>query len=138
MTDWAGGWTPKGGGSVRIVLVGDGPGLGMAALAALLTVAAPAYTWRCFDEPPRRHAGSFPALMPLFQGGMCGFRHLNVTVPRDAVAHIHQDLAEAAVRMTERTMGAHRDRERGPPPRPGRPLTDSRARSRPARCHPAS
>jgi nicotinamidase-related amidase len=33
-------------------------------------------------------------------------RHLNVTVPRDAVAHIHQDLAEAALRMMERNMGA--------------------------------
>ncbi|MFD4878644.1 complex I subunit 5 family protein [Streptomyces sp. NPDC058420] len=73
MTDWVGGWTPKGGESVGIVLVGDGPGLGMAALASLLTVAALAYSWRYFDEPPRRHAGSFPALMLLFQGGMCGF-----------------------------------------------------------------
>jgi nicotinamidase-related amidase len=33
-------------------------------------------------------------------------RHLKVTVPRDAVAHIHQDLAEAALRMMERNMGA--------------------------------
>lgn len=33
-------------------------------------------------------------------------RHLNVTVPRDAVAHIHQDLAEAALRMMERNMAA--------------------------------
>lgn len=73
MTDWVGGWTPRGGEGVGIVLVGDGPGLGMAALASLLTVAALAYSWRCFDEPPRRHAGSFPALMLLFQGGMCGF-----------------------------------------------------------------
>ncbi|MET7490515.1 complex I subunit 5 family protein [Streptomyces sp. NPDC005538] len=73
MTDWVGGWTPQGGESVGIVLVGDGPGLGMAALASLLTVAALAYSWRYFDEPPRRHAGAFPALMLLFQGGMCGF-----------------------------------------------------------------
>lgn len=69
-----GGWLdPEGGESVGIVLVGDGPGLGMAALASLLTVAALAYSWRYFDEAPRRHAGSFPALMLLFQGGMCGF-----------------------------------------------------------------
>ncbi|MET7568336.1 isochorismatase family cysteine hydrolase [Streptomyces sp. NPDC005492] len=34
-------------------------------------------------------------------------RHLKVTVPRDAVAHIHQDLAEAALRMMERNMAAH-------------------------------
>lgn len=33
-------------------------------------------------------------------------RHLSVTVPRDAVAHIHGDLAEAALRMMERNMGA--------------------------------
>ncbi|WP_120726480.1 isochorismatase family cysteine hydrolase [Streptomyces hundungensis] len=33
-------------------------------------------------------------------------RHLKVTVPRDAVAHIHEDLAEAALRMMERNMGA--------------------------------
>ncbi|KOU75987.1 isochorismatase [Streptomyces sp. MMG1533] len=34
-------------------------------------------------------------------------RHLEVTVPRDAVAHIHRDLADAALRMMERNMGAH-------------------------------
>jgi multicomponent Na+:H+ antiporter subunit D len=73
MTEWVGGWTPVNGESVGIVLVGDGPGLGMAALASLLTLAALVYSWRYFDEPPRRHAGSFPALMLLFQGGMCGF-----------------------------------------------------------------
>ncbi|WP_420310398.1 isochorismatase family cysteine hydrolase [Streptomyces sp. YS-B37] len=33
-------------------------------------------------------------------------RHLKVTVARDAVAHIHPDLAEAALRMMERNMGA--------------------------------
>jgi nicotinamidase-related amidase len=33
-------------------------------------------------------------------------RHLDVTVVRDAVAHIHPDLAEAALRMMERNMGA--------------------------------
>ncbi|MFJ3613299.1 isochorismatase family cysteine hydrolase [Streptomyces hydrogenans] len=32
-------------------------------------------------------------------------RHLRVTVPRDAVAHIHEDLAGAALRMIERNMG---------------------------------
>ncbi|MER5451754.1 complex I subunit 5 family protein [Streptomyces sp. NPDC002764] len=73
MTEWVGGWQPVNGHSVGIVLVGDGPGLGMAALASLLTLAAMAYSWHYFDEPPRRHAGSFPALLLLFQGGMCGF-----------------------------------------------------------------
>ncbi|MFV0137815.1 isochorismatase family cysteine hydrolase [Streptomyces sp. HMX87] len=33
-------------------------------------------------------------------------RHLDVVVPRDAVAHIHADLADAALRMMERNMGA--------------------------------
>lgn len=33
-------------------------------------------------------------------------RHLEVTVPRDAVAHIHADLADAALSMMRRNMGA--------------------------------
>jgi nicotinamidase-related amidase len=33
-------------------------------------------------------------------------RHIPVVVPRDAVAHIHADLAEAALRMMERNMDA--------------------------------
>ncbi|WP_208029971.1 isochorismatase family cysteine hydrolase [Streptomyces cyanogenus] len=33
-------------------------------------------------------------------------RHFDVTVPRDAVAHIHEDLARAALRMMEWNMGA--------------------------------
>ncbi|MDQ0585102.1 cysteine hydrolase family protein [Streptomyces rishiriensis] len=33
-------------------------------------------------------------------------RHFDVTVPRDAVAHIHADLANAALVMMERNMGA--------------------------------
>ncbi|MET9351047.1 isochorismatase family cysteine hydrolase [Streptomyces termitum] len=33
-------------------------------------------------------------------------RHLDVVVPTRAVAHIHADLAEAALRMMERNMGA--------------------------------
>ncbi|MFI5683359.1 complex I subunit 5 family protein [Streptomyces sp. NPDC051636] len=73
LVEWAGGWVPVGGESVGIVLVGDGPGLGMAAVASLLTLAALVYSWHYFDEPPRHHVGSFPALMLLFQGGMCGF-----------------------------------------------------------------
>ncbi|MER5310842.1 isochorismatase family cysteine hydrolase [Streptomyces sp. NPDC002773] len=32
-------------------------------------------------------------------------RHFAVTIPRDAVAHIHGDLADAALRMVERNMG---------------------------------
>src|SRR5579875_2632579 len=33
-------------------------------------------------------------------------RHFEVVVPRDAVAHIHEDLADAALRMMERNMRA--------------------------------
>ena len=33
-------------------------------------------------------------------------RHFEVTVPRDAVAHIHQNLADAALEMMELNMGA--------------------------------
>lgn len=33
-------------------------------------------------------------------------RHLGVAVPRDAVAHIYRDLADAALRMMERNMAA--------------------------------
>ncbi len=33
-------------------------------------------------------------------------RHLRVTIPKDAVVHIHNDLADAALRMMERNMGA--------------------------------
>jgi nicotinamidase-related amidase len=33
-------------------------------------------------------------------------RHLDVVVPRDAVAHIHPDLADAALRMMDLNMGA--------------------------------
>lgn len=71
--EWLGGWRPHGGAGVGIVLVGDRIGLGLATLVSLLVVAALAYAWRYFDEPPRRHAGSFPALVLLFQAGMCGF-----------------------------------------------------------------
>ncbi|MEU9101974.1 complex I subunit 5 family protein [Streptomyces sp. NPDC048361] len=71
--EWVGGWHPKGGEGVGIVLVGDGPGTGFAALVSVLVVAVLVYSWRYFDEPPQRHAGSFPALVLLFQAGMCGF-----------------------------------------------------------------
>ncbi|MGI5400801.1 complex I subunit 5 family protein [Streptomyces sp. CA-135486] len=71
--EWVGGWEPREGHSVGIVLVGDPLALGLAATVCLLTVAVLAYSWRYFEEPLRRHAGSFPALVLLFQSGMCGF-----------------------------------------------------------------
>ncbi|MFE4960043.1 complex I subunit 5 family protein [Streptomyces sp. NPDC056653] len=71
--EWVGGWRPSDGEGVGIVLVGDVPGVGLAALVSVLVVAVLVYSWRYFDEPPHRHAGSFPALVLLFQAGMCGF-----------------------------------------------------------------
>jgi multicomponent Na+:H+ antiporter subunit D len=73
MVEWVGAWVPVGGESVGIEVIGDGPSLGMAALVSLVSLAALAYSWRYFDEPPSGHAGSFPALMLIFQGAMCGF-----------------------------------------------------------------
>ncbi|MER6078285.1 complex I subunit 5 family protein [Streptomyces sp. NPDC001833] len=73
MTEWVGGWRPVHGESVGILVIGDGPALGMATLVSLLTLAALAYSWRYFAELPSRHAGSYPALMLVFQAGMCGF-----------------------------------------------------------------
>ncbi|MEU8951051.1 complex I subunit 5 family protein [Streptomyces sp. NPDC048489] len=71
--EWIGGWRPRGGEGVGIVLIGDAPGVGLAVLVSALVVAVLVYSWRYFDEPPYRHAGSFPALVLLFQAGMCGF-----------------------------------------------------------------
>ncbi|NUS15631.1 MAG: NADH dehydrogenase, partial [Streptomyces sp.] len=70
---WAGGWTPHGGHSVGIVLVADRLGAGLALLVAVLVAAVLVYSWRYFDEPPARHRGTFPALLLLFEAGMCGF-----------------------------------------------------------------
>lgn len=70
---WLGGWHPHGGAGVGIVLVGDRTGVGLAAVTSLLVVAVLAYSWRYFDEPPNRQAGTFPALVLIFQAGMCGF-----------------------------------------------------------------
>jgi multicomponent Na+:H+ antiporter subunit D len=72
---WLGGWRPGGNGQgVGIVLVGDPVSLGLAAFASLLVVAVLAYACRYFQEPPpSRTPGAFPALVLLFQSGMCGF-----------------------------------------------------------------
>jgi nicotinamidase-related amidase len=40
-------------------------------------------------------------------------RHLVVRVPADAVAHIYEDLAEAALKMMERNMSADVSPARG-------------------------
>jgi multicomponent Na+:H+ antiporter subunit D len=72
-TSWLGGWRMRNGHSVGIVLVGDRLGVGLAALVAVLVLAVVAYAWRYFDEPPRGQIGAFPALLLLFEAGMCGF-----------------------------------------------------------------
>ncbi|QIQ06407.1 complex I subunit 5 family protein [Streptomyces liangshanensis] len=73
LVEWVGGWTPRDGHSVGIVLVGDQVALGLASVISLLVVAVLAYSWRYFDEPPQQQTGTFPALVLLFQAGMCGF-----------------------------------------------------------------
>jgi multicomponent Na+:H+ antiporter subunit D len=70
------GWEVEEAGEWRragVVLVADRLGLGTAVLVSLLVVAVLAYSWRYFDEPMPRHAGSFPAIILVFQAGMCGF-----------------------------------------------------------------
>ncbi|MCQ4084107.1 complex I subunit 5 family protein [Streptomyces sp. RB6PN25] len=70
---WLGGWYPRRGESVGIVLAGDRIGIGLALLTATLVLAVIVYSWRYFEEPPAQHAGTFPALILLFEAGMCGF-----------------------------------------------------------------
>ncbi|MGW2188000.1 complex I subunit 5 family protein [Streptomyces sp. NPDC001719] len=70
---WVGGWRPSHGHSVGIVLVGDRVGTGLAALTSVLVTAVLLYSWRYFDEQPHGHPGAYPALVLLFQAGMCGF-----------------------------------------------------------------
>nr|BFD95761.1 hypothetical protein KitaXyl93_71210 [Kitasatospora sp. Xyl93] len=70
---WLGGWTPSDGHSVGIVLVADRLGSGLALLAAVLVLAVLCYAWRYFDEPSGERGGLFPALLLLFEAGMCGF-----------------------------------------------------------------
>ncbi len=70
---WLGGWRLQHGEGVGIVLVNDRIGIGLALLTAVLVLAVVAYSWRYFDEPPAEHAGTFPALILLFEAGMCGF-----------------------------------------------------------------
>ncbi|MGW2250198.1 complex I subunit 5 family protein [Kitasatospora sp. NPDC001660] len=70
---WLGGWSPHGGHSVGIVLVADRLGSGLALLVAVLVLAVICYAWRYFDEPSGEHGGMFPALLLLFEAGMCGF-----------------------------------------------------------------
>lgn len=70
---WVGGWRPSHGHGVGIVLAGDRVGTGLATLTSVLVTAVLVYSWRYFDERPHSHPGAYPALVLLFQAGMCGF-----------------------------------------------------------------
>jgi multicomponent Na+:H+ antiporter subunit D len=66
---WMGGWKPVHGVAIGISLSIDPLGAGMAAFAALLVLAALAYSLRYFDAVE----GLFHGLMLLFMAGMAGF-----------------------------------------------------------------
>ena len=66
---WLGGWRPRAGVPLGIALDIDPLGAGVAAFAALMVVAALAYSLHYFDAA----AGLFHALMLLFLMGMAGF-----------------------------------------------------------------
>ncbi len=70
---WVGGWEPVPGREVGVVLATDRIGVGLALLAGVLVPAALGYAWRYFDEPRTGQPGAFPALILLFEAGMCGF-----------------------------------------------------------------
>ncbi|MEV4238405.1 MULTISPECIES: complex I subunit 5 family protein [unclassified Nocardia] len=69
VSSWSGGWKPRPGLTVGIVLVADRLGAAMALLIALLTTTALLFGWRYFDN---LHA-HYPALVLLFATGMTGF-----------------------------------------------------------------
>lgn len=66
---WAGGWQPRHGVSVGIVLVADPVGAMLACLAAALTCCALVYSWRYFEDVEAH----YQALVLLFLAGMTGF-----------------------------------------------------------------
>lgn len=66
---WVGGWTPKDGSGVGIVLAADEIGAGFALLACALTACALIYTWRYFDDAEAH----VHVLILLFLAGMVGF-----------------------------------------------------------------
>ncbi|GGM58973.1 cation:proton antiporter [Micromonospora sonchi] len=66
---WSGGWEPRDGRSVGIVLVVDQLSAGFACLAAGLTCCALLYSWRYLEAAH----GHYHALMLLFLAGMIGF-----------------------------------------------------------------
>ncbi|MEV4754242.1 complex I subunit 5 family protein [Micromonospora sp. NPDC049559] len=67
--EWAGGWRPREGVSVGVVLVADPFGAGLACLAALLSCCALLYSYRYLEDAEAH----YQALMLLFLAGMTGF-----------------------------------------------------------------
>ncbi|MEU3610682.1 isochorismatase family cysteine hydrolase [Streptomyces sp. NPDC035033] len=63
-----------------------------------------AYLLRSLDVTDLVLTGQVTEQCVLYSALDAHIRHLRVTVPRDAVAHIHEDLARAALRMIERNM----------------------------------
>jgi multicomponent Na+:H+ antiporter subunit D len=66
---WLGGWQPRAGHAIGISLAIDPLGAGMAAFAALIVLAALAYSLHYFDAV----GGLYHGLMLLFMAGMVGF-----------------------------------------------------------------
>ncbi|WP_245617290.1 complex I subunit 5 family protein [Amycolatopsis taiwanensis] len=66
---WSGGWQPRPGLTVGIVLVSDRAAAALALLIAALTVCALLFGWRYFDDVQAH----YHALMLLFLSGMTGF-----------------------------------------------------------------
>ncbi|HEX5493326.1 MAG TPA: complex I subunit 5 family protein [Mycobacteriales bacterium] len=66
---WVGGWIPRHGRSVGIVLVVDRLGAGLAGLVAVLVTAALVYSWHYFDDVE----AMFQALVLFFLAGLTGF-----------------------------------------------------------------
>lgn len=64
-----------------------------------------AYLLRTMDVDELVLTGQVTEQCVLYSALDAHIRHIGVTVPRDAVAHIHADLAKAALRMVERNMG---------------------------------
>lgn len=66
---WSGGWQPRDGVTVGILLMADPISAGLVVLAGLLTVAAFVFSWRYFPDVE----AYFHALMLVFLAGLCGF-----------------------------------------------------------------
>jgi len=69
LTYWLGGWQPRQGVAIGIVLAVDPIGAGLAALSGVLVFAALLFAMRLFDDV---HA-HFHVLMLAFLGALCGF-----------------------------------------------------------------